>query len=239
MGFDNSSENYLKSSDHSVGSDLEYFTSYFKDKRFAKAIDVACAAGHFANVFPADEVFSTDLSFNMLQTAKKEMGFYMPALSKAEFLPYKSDTFDLVGCRIAMHHFRNPCMFMNEVFRVLKNGGLFVLIDSVVGKVEDADLNRLELIRDTSHHRSLQVEEIIGIAEAENFLLEDVKVFLKLHKFDEWARRLKPSDEQYEATCQAFLTLPDKIKKELRLIQNGDKIESYTDKKGFFCFKKP
>ncbi len=116
MGFNNSSENYLKSSDHAVGTDLEYFSQYFKDKHFHKALDVACAAGHFANAFNADEVYTTDLSFNMLKTAKENMGLDMPALSKAEFLPYKAGSFDLVGCRIAMHHFNNPCMFMNEVF---------------------------------------------------------------------------------------------------------------------------
>ncbi len=63
MGFNNSSENYLKSSDHAVGgTDLEYFSQYFKDKHFHKALDVACAAGHFANAFNADEVYTTDLS---------------------------------------------------------------------------------------------------------------------------------------------------------------------------------
>lgn len=238
MSFDKSALNYLKSSDHAVGSDLDFFKEYFNGKKFQKALDVACAAGHFGRAFPADEVFTTDLSLNMLKTARENMGFDMPALSRGEFLPYADSSFDLVGCRIAMHHFMNPCLFMNEVYRVLKPGGVFALIDSVVGP-EDAELNCIELIRDTTHRRSFKPEEITGMAEAEGFEIETFKLFLKVHKFEEWARRLNPSEEQYEATVKAFLELPAKIKEELRLTTDGEKILTYTDKKALFVFVKP
>jgi len=237
MGFDNSAENYLKSSDHAVGSDLDYFKKYFTDKRFSKALDVACAAGHFGASFPVEALYTADISYNMLKTARDSFGFDMPVLTRGEFLPYKSDTFDMVGCRIAMHHFMNPCMFINDVFRVLKPDGYFVLIDSVVG-FEDAELNRIELIRDVTHRRSFKVEEIKAMAEVEGFQLETSEVFYKEHKFDEWARRLKPSEEQYESTVRAFLELPPKVKKELRLQAEGSSITSYTDKKAIFIFRK-
>jgi ubiquinone/menaquinone biosynthesis C-methylase UbiE len=237
MGFDNSAENYLKSTDHAVGSDLDYFEKYFAGRRFDRALDVACAAGHFAAAFPAEDIYTADISLNMLKTAKNSFGFDKPVLTRGEFLPYKDDTFDLVGCRIAMHHFMNPCMFINDVFRVLKAGGYFVLIDSVVG-FEDAELNRIELIRDTTHRRSFKVEEILAMASVEGFETEASEVFYKEHIFEEWARRLKPSEEQYEATKEAFLSLPEKVKKELRLKTDGGTILSYTDKKAVFIFKK-
>lgn len=237
MSFDKSALNYLKSSDHAVGSDLDFFTEYFRNRRFHKALDVACAAGHFGRAFPADKVFNTDLSLNMLKTARDNMGFDMPALSKGEFLPYKENSFDLVGCRIAMHHFMIPCLFMNEVFRILKPGGVFALIDSVVGP-EDEELNRIELIRDTTHRRSFKPEEITGMAEAEGFALETYQMFLKEHTFEEWARRLNPTEEQYQATVDAFLALPARVKKELRLKTDGSTVISYTDKKALFVFTK-
>ncbi len=61
--------------------------------------------------------------------------------------------------------------------------------------------------------------------------MENIQVFLKCHDFAEWARRLKPSEQQYEATVKAFQSLPDRIKRELQLVEDGDKIISYTDKK--------
>ncbi|ADD69491.1 Methyltransferase type 11 [Denitrovibrio acetiphilus DSM 12809] len=237
MGFDRSAENYLRSSDHAVGSDLEYFEKYFAGKKFQKALDIACAAGHFGASFPAELIYTADYSFNMLKTARDSFGFDMPVRTRGEFLPFLSDTFDLVGCRIAMHHFTNPCLFMNDVFRVLKTGGYFVLIDSVVG-FEDAELNKIELIRDTTHRRSFKVEEVEGMALAEGFHLEDSDLFYKEHIFDEWARRPNPSEEQYRSTVQAFLDLPDKVKAELRLKADGKNIISYTDKKAVFIFRK-
>lgn len=237
MSFDRSAENYLKSSDHAVGADLQYFKEYFKNVSVEKALDVACAAGHFAKAFPAEKVFTTDLSFNMLKAARDSMGFDMPVLSKGEFLPYKDEVFDMVGCRIAMHHFMSPCMFMYDTYRILKSGGYFVLIDSVVG-IEDEELNRLELIRDETHRRSFCPDEIKAMAEAEGFQLETSEVFLKRHDFEEWAQRLKPSKEQYRQIVDAFLNVSPKVKKELRIETESDKILSYTDKKAIFIFKK-
>jgi ubiquinone/menaquinone biosynthesis C-methylase UbiE len=238
MSFDSSAENYLKSSDHSYGSDLDYFREYFKNISFTTALDVACAAGHFAKIFNCSErIVTTDFSFNMLKTARGSMGFDMPVQSKAEFLPFKKDSFDLVGCRIAMHHFRNPCMFMGEAYRVLKKEGWFALIDSVVGS-EDKYLNEIELIRDESHHRSFQAEEITGMAEAEGFSVEKIKIFRKKHNFEEWAKRLNPSEEQYINTINAFKALPEKIKSELEVVIKSGKVISYTDKKCLFIFRK-
>lgn len=237
MGFDSSAENYLKSSDHAKGSDLEHFREYFAGMKFVRALDVACAAGHFAAAFPAETIYTADISINMLKTAKDAFGFDMPVLTRGEFLPFKDDTFDLVGCRIAMHHFMNPCMFINDVHRVLKTGGYFALIDSVVG-MEDSELNRIELIRDETHRRSFRMEEIAAMAEAEGFELAESTVFYKEHKFDEWARRLNPTEEKYKQICEAFLALSGRMKAELKLTTEGDKILSYTDKKALFIFRK-
>jgi len=236
VSFDKSADNYLKSSDHSKGADLEYFAAYFKDKKFKKALDIACAAGHFAKTFNAENIYTCDLSFNMLKTARDKMGFQMPVLCRAEFLPFLSDTFEMAGCRIAMHHFMNPCIFMNDVHRVLCDGGYFVLIDSVVGK-EDVWLNKVELVRDDTHRRSFRPEEITAMAEAEDFFLEDYKVFYKKHDFKEWAQRLNPTAEKYEEIIQSFRELPKGIKKELR-VEESDEILSYTDKKAVFIFRK-
>jgi len=239
MSFDKSAENYLKSSDHAVGYDLDYVRKYLGDRRFSSALDVASAAGHFGKSFPmaCGLPVTIDISPNMLKTARESMGLDKPVVSAAEFLPFKGESFDLVGCRIAMHHFRNPCMFMGEAFRVLKHGGLFILIDSVVGDEAEC-LNRIELIRDETHKKSFCVDDLLGLAEVEGFELEDIHVFEKCHNFREWAMRLNPDKERYDAIVDAFLELPERVKDELRLeIQSGE-IISYTDKKGIFIFKK-
>jgi len=44
-------------------------------------------------------------------------------------MPYASDTFDFIVCRAAFKNFSNPARALNEMFRVLKNGGTAWIID--------------------------------------------------------------------------------------------------------------
>jgi SAM-dependent methyltransferase len=74
----------------------------------------------------------------------------------AELFPYADETFDLVTCRVAAHHFSSPETFVRETARVLKRSGWFLLID---GSVEDDQSeaeewsHQVEKLRDPSHHR--------------------------------------------------------------------------------------
>jgi len=238
MSFDSSSGNYLNSSDHRTGSDLEYFAGKFGGTRFERALDIACAAGHFAHAVTADTKVVCDMSRNMLKTAREAFGLDNSAVSAAEFLPFADDSFDFAGCRIAMHHFRSPCMFMGEVFRVLRKEGIFVLIDSVVDE-GDEHMNRLELVRDETHRKSHTAEHIIAMAECEGFETRDFALFHKRHNFSEWADRLNPSEELRQLIEKEFISLPEDYKQKYRIETENGRVVSYTDKKGFFIFSKP
>ena len=85
----------------------------------------------------------------------------------AERLPYHDNSFDLVTCRIGMHHFQRPHSAAQEMFRVCRTGGHVAIID--ITSVEDPELaaahNRLERLRDPSHTRALTAGELKEIAE--------------------------------------------------------------------------
>ena len=236
MSFDNSSENYLKSSDHSFGEDVDYVSKYFKNIEFQNQLDIATAAGHFCRFFNSRNIFATDISFNMLKTARKSFNLDFVIQCASEYLPFKANSFDLITCRIALHHFVEPGLFFKEVWRCLVDKGIFVLIDSIVD-VEDAYLNCIEYIRDNSHIRSYTMNEIMEFTN-NLFRLENYLCTYKKHNFDEWARRLNNSDANVNEVQNEFFILPDKIKKELQVVAKKDKILSYTDKKGVFIFKK-
>jgi ubiquinone/menaquinone biosynthesis C-methylase UbiE len=75
----------------------------------------------------------------------------------AEKLPYEDNTFGLVTCRVAAHHFSSPEMFIRESARVLKTYGYLVLIDGTVpdDHVEAHEwMDTVERLRDPSHVRS-------------------------------------------------------------------------------------
>lgn len=235
-GFDESAQRYLISSDHKLGDDLEIVRNYFAEISFKSILDVATGAGHFTKVFNAEKKFAIDLSFNMAKTALREFSLTAALVSSASEIPFKDRSFDVVGCRIALHHFVEHIKFFHEAFRVLKMGGYFVLIDSIVD-VDDSYLNVIEYLRDKSHIRSYTVKEIISFC-SDLFRLEYFVNIYKKHDFKEWVSRLGGSDEEIRLIKSNFFQLPDRIKDELKLESVGDNIISYTDKKGVFIFRK-
>ena len=128
----------------------------------ARVLDVAAGAGHTGLYLASlgHETTLSDISEAML--ARVREGAEAKGLSVetrchiAEQLPYESATFDLVTCRVAAHHFSDVPAFVRETARVLKPGGVFLLID---GSVSDGEsiaeewLHRVEKLRDPSHVR--------------------------------------------------------------------------------------
>ena len=130
----------------------------------ARILDISTGGGHTA-LFFADQghaVTASDISGAMLarvQAVATERGLAIETRQHpAEALPYDDGTFDLVACRVAAHHFSSPSRFVREAARVLKVGGVFLLIDgSVADEEPEAELwmHRVEKFRDPSHSRFL------------------------------------------------------------------------------------
>ncbi|QAR31895.1 methyltransferase domain-containing protein [Geovibrio thiophilus] len=235
MGFNEAAFNYYISSDHIKGDDLDLIRKNFKNKEFECLLDIAAGAGHCAAAVPAKRRYTLDPSMPMLKTAKEKFGLNLPVCAVAESIPFSDNTFDILTCRIAMHHFKNPDLFFREVKRVLRPLGWMVLIDNIVD-VEDSYLNVIEYIRDNTHIRSYRLDEILRFAR-DDFRLIDYACIFKKHDFPEWAGRLAEGPEAVERIEQAFKDLPDSIQKELEVEKTYGRISAYTDKKGFFIFR--
>lgn len=128
----------------------------------ARVLDVATGGGHTGLLLASlgHDVTLSDITQAMLDRASaaaRERGLSVETrLHSAESFPYANESFDLVTCRVAAHHFSSPEIFVSETARVLKAGGWLLLID---GTVEDDQpqaeqwSHQVEKLRDPSHHR--------------------------------------------------------------------------------------
>lgn len=148
--------------------DLRKALPWLRLPESGQVLDVATGGGH-TGVFFATlgyHVTVNDLAQPMLDRAlelARERGVQIETrLHPAEAMPYDPDTFDLVTCRIAAHHFTSPALFVQEVSKVLRPGGQFLLIDGTVDDdqpVAEEWAHQVEKLRDPSHNRLLPPAE--------------------------------------------------------------------------------
>lgn len=104
---------------------------------YQRLLDVGCGTGwllnRLARVQPAD-YHGLDVSENMLAVAQsKGIPGAVFVRGVADQLPYADNYFDVVTCIQSFHHYPDPDKAMEEVLRVLKPGGLYLLSDTGVG----------------------------------------------------------------------------------------------------------
>jgi SAM-dependent methyltransferase len=179
---------YVSSWSHRQGPDLQRLVDLAGDHPSWEALDIATGGGHTAlGIAPhVARVVATDLTEPMLAAARD---FILASgvtnvdflRADAEDLPFPSSNFDLVTCRIAAHHFPHPKRFVEEVARVLRPGGVFLLQDQVTPEdPETADwITAFEKRRDPSHNRALSPNEWLALIGASGLSVETEDRFEK------------------------------------------------------------
>ncbi|MBD2541012.1 class I SAM-dependent methyltransferase [Coleofasciculus sp. FACHB-SPT36] len=166
--FDRAANAYSTSPIFAQGHDLELMVQAGEPTAEMSVLDVGCAAGHtgFAFAPHVREVIGIDLSQKMLAEASRQA--MARGLNNVHFqeanataLPFLDEQFDIVTCRYVAHHFPSLAPALSEVFRVLKPGGKFLVVDII--SPEDIALaefiNQVEKLRDPSHSWDWMISE--------------------------------------------------------------------------------
>ena len=204
--FSRTAESYVASFSHRSGDDMQRLIELGEWNPQLQALDIATGGGHTAlAVAPlVAQVTVTDLTPRMLEKARdfilsQGVTNALFQVADAEQLPFASESFDRVTCRIAPHHFPDLSQFVQEVARVLKPEGIFLLIDCMAPSDKELDSfdNTIEKWRDPSHGRSCTAEEWQAFLKAAGLSIEHLEFFRKTHEYDDWtARSQMPLDEK-------------------------------------------
>jgi ubiquinone/menaquinone biosynthesis C-methylase UbiE len=171
------------------------FITALGEPAHGSVLDVACGPGILSAALAkiARDVVALDLTPQMLTKAAQrcsEAGLNNVTFREgnATELPFANAAFDAVVTRLSVHHFDRPKRVIEEIFRVLRPGGTFVLADVISSEVPaEAELqNAIEILRDPSHVRMLPGSELTSLVKEAGFAIESLTTWDKPREFEEW-----------------------------------------------------
>lgn len=168
-----------------------------------RVLDVATGTGHTAFAFAphVHEVIATDVTPEMLaegEKLKSELGLCNVEfrLADAHDLPFAAESFAVVTCRRAAHHFVDIAKALQEMTHVLKSGGRLVVDDRSVPEDDfvDATLNRLDVLHDRSHVREYRPSEWQRMMREAGFTVEALESYTKHRPLSAFTEKAEPAD---------------------------------------------
>ncbi|TVY11984.1 class I SAM-dependent methyltransferase [Paenibacillus cremeus] len=242
--FGKHAQGYVTSTSHSSREDLSILEEWAGAEQPERALDVATGGGHAANVLAplVKQLTALDLTPEILQASEaflKSKGHteVQFVLGDAESLPFADESFELVTCRIAAHHFPNPDAFVQEVHRVLSPQGCFLLFDNVAPEPDELDViyNKIEKDRDPSHFRAWKKTEWIRMAESAGFYTEQLLQAPKPFQFESWCERMSFAGEDKDALERYMLEQTPEVRRALDVQEEQGKLVSFQ---GSYCMMK-
>jgi SAM-dependent methyltransferase len=231
-----SAANYLTSSVHATGADLERLTALAGQTQPARALDLGCGAGHasFAMALGgARRITAYDPSSDMLAVVAQEAaarghGAVETCAGAAEVLPFENNTFDLVVTRYSAHHWASVPRALAECARVTAPRGRLVVIDVIAPEMPlfDTALQVIEFLRDASHVRDYRVSEWVAMQREAGFCEPTVVSWKLPLDFKSWIARIGTPPARVAALQAVFADLPREV---LEYFQIGPDLSFATD----------
>ena len=170
-----------------------------------RVLEVATGPGHVAFGFAdsCEGVIGLDLTEAPLEIARekrreRETGNVDFIRGDAETLPYPEGSFDVVVCRLALHHVERPGHVIEEMARVCRPNGTVAVEDLVVSEHAGRGeyQNTFERLRDPSHVRALPISELLGLVTEHGVDVDHVETGVLIQEVEEWLTNAQTPDSQ-------------------------------------------
>lgn len=128
-----------------------------------RILDVGCGNGNLFSLLPDGkyELSGVDFSENMIVEAKMNCSNKATfSVADAEKLPFESDTFDIIVCNASFHHYIHPDTVLEEMHRVLKDGGKLLIGDPYMPTVVRSVMNVFIRFSDSGDYHIYGLDEM-------------------------------------------------------------------------------
>jgi ubiquinone/menaquinone biosynthesis C-methylase UbiE len=216
---------YATSSSHTDPGVLSRVVAFAVPQPHWTALDIATGGGHtaFAMCEHVRAVAATDLTIEMLLQAEslrasRRIANVSFQVADVHALPFRTETFDLITCRRAAHHFSMIGHALGEMRRVLAPGGRVVIDDRSIPEDDfvDATMNLLDTCHDPSHVREYRPSEWHALLESLGFAVELLDLYVQHRPLTSLTKDASPVDAAAIHTTVAGLTAAQREALDLR-----------------------
>jgi len=135
------------------------------DIKDIKILDIGAGTGRLSLALAkrGAKVTALDVSEEMLEKLKnkKEKLKIEAIVEDAGNLSFEKETFDIVVAAFLIVHLKDPTQFFDEAYRVLKDGGIFVVTNINQKDPPLVKTNEGEIIIESYYHRPEKIKEIL------------------------------------------------------------------------------
>lgn len=169
-----------------------------------RILDLGAGTGGLALILAeegASEVVGVDISPAMLEVAEYlRLSSALPTANRVSFrlaaaqrMPFRSDSFDAIICRLVLYHTHKPDHILQEVMRLLKPGGILILAELLGAddSVKRATQNTIESRRNPSHVAALSAEQYRKLVTGAKLTIEAETVAVYEQDLEEWLTDLQ------------------------------------------------
>ena len=172
-----------------------------------KVLDVATHEGHFVRILMENlksysEIVGVDLNEQAIETAKGRLAQEKVRflVMDAEHLEFEEASFDTVTISASLHHLANIPRVLDEMLRVLKPGGHFILIEMHESGQTEAERTSISL-----HQWVAEVDSALGYLHNKTLARQEFVNYvtdLGLRKVEYYDYRDKDSNPKEKARIE-------------------------------------
>lgn len=182
----------------------QFLMEFYNISAADELLEFACGTGAFA-IYAAGRartVWGVDISEGMIEVAttnarERQLENIRFICSNAEKVSFESEQFSCVSSKAAYHHMKNYPAVFQEMKRYCQNQGRICIQDII--SYEDSKLDdffeRLELLIDSCHHRTLSKQEIVDLYKQNNVEVFRALVSVSTLNFYEYVNHAVQTEE--------------------------------------------
>jgi ubiquinone/menaquinone biosynthesis C-methylase UbiE len=192
----------------------------------ACTLDIATGTGFTALAVAPQcrRVVGMDLTLEMVREARRLAGEQGASnlrfcVGDAEAVPFRDNTFDIVTCRHASHHFPNLARAISEMARVAAPGGRVILDDTCTPETPElaALMNEWEVRRDPSHVANHPPGRLQAMLQACGLKVDAATLTHVPLVFSDWVRRGGVSESNAASLRASLVDAPPDARSAFRI----------------------